>query len=66
MDRSGHGVSSTPEVFPVTLKQGEIFRTRITLNLQAAPPVTHQYRVRALAFLNGQWLWASRTVIVKG
>jgi hypothetical protein len=66
MDRSGHGVSASPESFVVEVKGGEKFKTGVTLTLPGDPPVSHQYRVRAVILLNGDWFWLSRTVIVYG
>ncbi len=66
MDRSGHGVSSNPESFIVEIKSGKQFKTTVTLTLVDDPPISHQYRVRAVILLNGDWFWLSRTVVVYG
>ncbi|NWJ44377.1 MAG: hypothetical protein HXX08_00715 [Chloroflexi bacterium] len=66
MDRSGHGVTANPEIFTALVARGNSFKTQVTLTLDGNPPISHQYRVRALLLLNGNWFWLSRTVRVYG
>lgn len=63
VDRKGHGVSTSPELFPVRVDAGESRKVAVSLAC-ARPDVPHAYRVRVLLFLNGEWTWRSRPLRV--